>query len=146
MNRWMNETVRIGWRGSRGNRAGSIRGGISRPIGVRALGEITELVRPVVMTEFEDMRDYFTSAYFQGCQERLRTMPDILVGAGADFFSAQAQQRLSSVERLNTRFAVEAQHQSIFRGIQIQPNNIQQLGLKIRIRAEGFGIGRSLPY
>ena len=95
MNRRMNETVRIGWRGSRGNRAGSIRGGISRPIGVRALGEITELVRPVVMTEFEDMRDYFTSAYFQGCQERLRTMPDILVGAGADFFSAQGQQRLS---------------------------------------------------
>jgi hypothetical protein len=39
-----------------------------------------------------DMRDYFTSGYFQGCQERLRTMRDILVGPGADVFSAQGQQ------------------------------------------------------
>ena len=37
------------------------------------------------------MRDYFTSGYFQVRQERLRTMPDIPVGPGADFFSAQGR-------------------------------------------------------
>src|SRR5260370_32905022 len=49
-----------------------------------------------------DMRDDFASGYFEGCQERLRTMPDILVGPGADLFRSQGRPRLSSVEVLNT--------------------------------------------
>lgn len=68
--------------------------------------------RPAV----SEMRDYFAGGYLPGCQERLGTMPDMLVAPGADFSSSQGEQRLSSVERLNTGFLADAQQQSIFRG------------------------------
>ncbi len=87
-----------------------------------------------------DVRDYFAGRDFQSGQQCLRAMADILVDPGTDFFCSQGQQRLSPIERLNTRFLIHAQHQSIFRRIEIQPDNVQQLGFKIRVGAEGEGV------
>src|SRR5664279_926999 len=86
-----------------------------------------------------DMGDDFAGGDFQSGQQRLRAMPDIFVGPGTDFSCSQGQQRLGPVECLNAGFLIHAQHQSIFRGIEIQPENVQQLGIKIGVGAEGEG-------
>ncbi len=64
-------------------------------------------------------------------------MTDIFVGPSAGFACPQREPRLGTVERLNARFLVYTQHQRILRRVEIQPNNVEQLGFKIRIGAEG---------
>ncbi len=66
-------------------------------------------------------------------------MADILVGPTARFLGARRQQGLSTVQRLNPRLFVDTQYQCIFRGIQIEGDNIQQLGFKIGIWTERQG-------
>ena len=83
------------------------------------------------------MGDYFAGGNLQGGQQGLCAMTDVFVGPGAGFASPQREPRLGSVERLDARFLVHTQHQRILRRVEIQPNNVQQLGFKIRVRAEG---------
>jgi hypothetical protein len=63
-------------------------------------------------------------------------MTDVFVGPGARLFRAQGQERLGSIQRLDARFLVHTQYQRILRRVQIQPDDIQQLGFEIGVGAE----------
>jgi hypothetical protein len=62
---------------------------------------------------------------------------DVLVGSSCAVSWHSGQQRLGTIERLNPDLLVHTQHQRIFWRIQIQADNVQQLGFKIEIWAEG---------
>jgi hypothetical protein len=81
-----------------------------------------------------DLSHHLAAGNLQSRQQGLRTVADILVAPAAGFLGDQGRQGPSTVQRLNPRFFVDTQYQRIFRRIQIQADNIQQLGLKIGIR------------
>ncbi len=76
---------------------------------------------------------------FQGRQQGMGTVPDIFIGPTAGLLGPQRQERLGAIESLDARLLIYAQHQGLFRGIQVKPHHIQQLGFKVRIGTEGEG-------
>src|SRR6266496_4285500 len=49
---------------------------------------------------------------------------------------ADRQDRLCSIQRLNLRFLINAEHQSLFWRVQIEPDDVRHLAIKLRVRAE----------
>ena len=66
-------------------------------------------------------------------EQRGRAVPDIIVGhrPGPPLLDRQA--RLSAVESLNLRLFVDRQHQAVGRRVEVQPDDVAQLGGKGRI-------------
>jgi len=57
------------------------------------------------------------------------------------------QRRLDAAKRLNLRLFIHTQHQCAFRRVQIEPDDIGQLGVELRVAAEleGFDPVRLEP-
>lgn len=76
---------------------------------------------------------------FQGRQQGMVAVPDIFISPTAGLLGPQRQERLGAVESLDAGLLIHAQHQGLFRRIQVKPHHIQQLGFKVRIGTEGEG-------
>ena len=66
-------------------------------------------------------------------EQRDGAVSDIVVGLGADVAGAERQSRLRAFQRLDLRLLVAAQHDGPLRWIEIQPHDIPELGLELRI-------------
>ena len=69
-------------------------------------------------------------------KQRDRAMPDIVVGAGADMADAQRQAGLGPLQGLALAFLVATEHQRPVGRVQVQTNDIPELGLEIGVAGQ----------
>ena len=77
----------------------------------------------------------------EGSEQRRGAVPYVIVGHSAAPALLQRQAGLCAVKRLNLGLLVDAQHERLVRGIEIQPDNVVKFVNKLLISAqlEGFG-------
>ncbi len=83
-----------------------------------------------------DMSHHLAGGDFQSCDQSLGSVPNIFIRPTLGLLRTKRQQRLRSIQSLNAGLLVHTQNQRLLRRIQIQADNVQQLGLEFRIRAE----------
>jgi hypothetical protein len=63
----------------------------------------------------------------EGCEERRRTVANVVLRDAFDVAQSQRQQRLRALERLDLALFIDTQHQRIVRWMQIQAGHITHL-------------------
>lgn len=84
-----------------------------------------------------NVSEHFSGGNFQGGNQRLRSVSHVLVGPATRLVGAKRQQWLRAIQSLNSRLVVHADDQRILGRIQIQADDVQQLGQEIGVRTEG---------
>ncbi len=69
----------------------------------------------------------FTCCGVECSKQVSRSMPNVVVGLSLGLAQAHGQDRLSTLERLNLRFLVDAQDDRVIRWVHIQTNNVAYL-------------------
>lgn len=69
-------------------------------------------------------------------------MADVITGARLDVAHAQGQTRLGALQCLAPLLFITAQHQRLGRRVQIQPDDISELGFKLRVVGQFEGAGQ----
>ena len=90
------------------------------------------LVRVPAEASFGDL----AGGHFQSREQTRGAVPDVVVRHSGGEAWADRQDRLCSIQRLNLRFLINAKHQGLFRRIQIEPDDVSHLAIKVRVRAE----------
>ncbi|HSB68840.1 MAG TPA: hypothetical protein VLT62_05870 [Candidatus Methylomirabilis sp.] len=60
-------------------------------------------------------------------------MAHVLIRPAAGLPGAQRQQGLRPVQRLDPRLLIDAEHQGILRRVQVQADDVEELGLEVGI-------------
>src|SRR6266542_981768 len=63
-------------------------------------------------------------------------MPNVVVRHSSRKGRSDRQDWPGPIQRLNLRLVIDAEHQSLFRRIQIEPHDVGHLAVKVRVRAE----------
>ncbi len=70
----------------------------------------------------------------QGRKQGDRSMPEVIVSLGANVTDSQRQARLTAFQCLALALFVAAEHQRLVRRMEVQPDHIPKLALKVGIR------------
>ena len=99
--------------------------------------EAAEFLRPVARHAFADDG---TGLHVEGGKERGRPVPLIVVGAPFGLPWSHWQQRLGTIQRLDLRFLINAEHQRAIRRVEIEADDVARLVNKQRVcrQLEGF--------
>lgn len=97
--------------------------------------EVEELNPLLVAVFVHTGRDYFAFGHIDSGEEGRRSIALVIMCHGAATAFLYRQLRLRAVQSLNRGFLVGAEHQRMFRRIEVQPHNIAQLLLEIGIIA-----------
>src|SRR5260370_10290033 len=84
-----------------------------------------------------DMSHHLAGGNFQSSKQGLGSVPNIFIRPTLGLLRTKRQQRLRSIQGLNAGLLVHTENQRILRRIQIQANNVQQLGFEFWIRTAG---------
>src|ERR1700748_3937895 len=76
--------------------------------------------------------DHLAVEYVEGSEQRGSAVPLIIVGHNSTAPRLDRQARLSAVERLDLALFVDAEHHRVRRRVDIQPDDITQLGDEFR--------------
>ena len=98
-----------------------------------AIEEADELLMPVPLHASADDR---AVEHVERCERRGRAVAFVVVGHGATAAWLDRQARLGAVERLNLALLVDRQHHGMGRRIDIQADDVLDLGRKMRIGRE----------
>ena len=71
--------------------------------------------------------------YVQGGKQRGRAVPDVVVCHGAAAALLHRQTRLSAIERLYLALFIDRENDSVRRRVHIEPDDVSQLGGKLRV-------------
>lgn len=90
---------------------------------------------------YRSMSRVALSEDFAGCgversKQVSRSMANVVVGLSFGLAQTHRQDRLSTLERLNLRFLVNAQHDRVVRRVHIQANNVAYLFDELRVLRE----------
>jgi hypothetical protein len=103
----------------------------------RTVEEADEFLVPVSSHALADHR---AVEDIQRGEHRGRAVPDIIVGHRPGPTLLHRQARLGAVERLNLRLLVDRQHETMGRRVEIQPDDVAQLGGKGSVCATRSGM------
>src|SRR5262249_7836289 len=87
----------------------------------------------LVAVTLGDAGDQFTVEVVQRGEQGERPVAEVVVGLGLDVADPQGQTRLGALERLALRFLIAAEDQSFLRRIEIEPDHIPELLLKLLV-------------
>ncbi len=79
------------------------------------------------------LAQHLTGLGIEGGVQRERAVAEILKSVTLCAPRRQWQHRIESVQRLNCRLFIDTEHHGVLRRIQVQPDDIGSLGLKVRI-------------
>src|SRR6516164_5142201 len=87
----------------------------------------------LVAVALGDAGNEFTIEVVQRGEQGERPVAEVVVGLGLDVADTQGQTRLGALERLALRFLIAAEDQSFLRRIEIEPDYIPELLLKLLV-------------
>ena len=88
------------------------------------LEELQELVMAVFR---HALADHVAGFHIQGGKEGRRAMAFVVMRQGAALAGFHRQARLGAIQRLNLAFLIDGKHDGLFRGVQIEADDILQL-------------------
>ena len=109
-----------------------------RDLGLDSVQEADEFLMPVPL---HAASDHPAVEHVKRGEQRRGAVPLIVVGHRPASPRLQGQTRLGAVERLDLRFFVDAEHHRVRRRVDIQPNDVTQLGDEFRVARQ-----LELPY
>jgi len=83
-----------------------------------------------------DASDQLAIEIVQRRKQRECPVSDIVMGFGLDMANAEWQTGLGAFQRLALRLLIAAEDQSFFRRIEIEPDHVPELALKLLVRGE----------
>src|SRR5258705_5857342 len=75
----------------------------------------------------------FAVGSMEGCEQRRRPIPFVVMGSGLATSAFERQARLRAIQGLDLTLLLQTQHQSVLRWVQVQPYDIGQLLGKLGI-------------
>jgi hypothetical protein len=87
------------------------------------------------------------TGYLQRSEQAGGAVAHVIMGHADGQLGPHRQRRLGAVKRLNLRLFIHARHQLALRRVQIEPDDIGQLGVELRVATEleAFGSVRLEP-
>src|SRR6266576_4669614 len=76
----------------------------------------------------------------EGCKQRRRPIPLVVMGPGLATSAFERQARLSAIQSLDLTLLIQTQHQSVLRWVQVQTYDIGQLLGKLGIPTQLEGL------
>ena len=100
-------------------------------IGRALLVDQIEKGQPFLMTmACRQMGDELAIEIIERGEQGQRAVPHLIMGLGTDVANAQRQPRLRALERLALRFLIAAQHEGLFRRVEVEPDHVPELLFK----------------
>src|SRR6266498_6076190 len=90
------------------------------------------LVRVPAEASFGDR----AGGHLQSSEQTRGAVPDVVMRHSGWKARTDRQDRLGPVQRLNLRLLVDAEHQCLLRRVQIEPDDVGHLPIKLRVRTE----------
>src|SRR6266498_1392271 len=106
------------------------------PAPVLSVEDLQEGEELLVRVPSEASLGDFAGGHFQSREQTRGAVPDVVVSHSGGEAWADRQDRLCSIQRLNLRFLINAEHQGLFWRVQIEPDDVRHLAIKLRVRAE----------
>src|SRR5690349_8610716 len=101
-----------------------------RHLALDSVEEADELLMPVAL---HATSDHSASQHVKGGEQGGCAVTFVVVGHGAAPTALKRQSRLSAIERLNLALLIDRQHDGVGRWIDIEADNVAQLGREMRI-------------
>jgi class 3 adenylate cyclase len=102
-------------------------------LGRAAIDEPQELEPFTVAMPRLAHRDHAAVERVERCEQRCRAMALVVVGDGAGTPALHRQTRLRAVQRLDLALLIATEHEGMLGRVQVQPHDIDQLVLEVRI-------------
>src|SRR4030095_10806691 len=93
-------------------------------VGYGLLNSIEKLPKFFAPMSAMDLTDDSSCFYFQSSKQRRRAVPGVVMTTAFRLTGPHGKHRLRSIQRLDLRFFVDAQHQGPVGWIQIQPHDV----------------------
>ena len=84
---------------------------------------------------------HLAGGHLQGGKQRGGAVADVVVGAPLGQPRPQRQDRRGAVQRLDLGLLVHAQHHCLLGWVQVQPDDVVDLGFQLRVGGELEGLG-----